>query len=77
MSIRHRAERVCDGSTKWQEIEHLRQMFRANEFPEAVIKRNLRDQPTPSYTPQTSETPSKLLLLPYVPGLSKKIERAC
>ena len=67
---------MCDGSTKWQEIEHLRRVFRANGYPEAVIKRNQRGQPTPSYSPQTSETPSKLLLLPYVPGLNERIERA-
>ena len=40
--LRHRAEKVCDGSTKWQEIEHLRQVFRAKGYLEAVIKGNLR-----------------------------------
>ena len=75
--LRHRAEKVCDGSMKWQEIKHLRRVFRTNRYPDAVIKRNLRGQPTQSYSPQTSETPSKLLLPPYVPGLSKRIERAC
>ena len=75
--LRHRAKKVCDGSTKWREIEHLRQVFKTNGYPEAVIKGNLRGRPTPSHSPQTSETPPKLLLLPYVPGLSERIERAC
>ena len=75
--VRHRAEKACDGSTKWQEIENQRQVFRANGYPEAVIRRNLRGRPTPFCSPQTSETPSKLLLLLYISGLSKRIERAC
>ena len=40
--LRHRAEKVCDGNTKWQEIGHLRQVFWANGYPEAVIKGSLR-----------------------------------
>lgn len=32
-SLRHRAEKMCDGSTKWQEIEHQRQVLRANGYP--------------------------------------------
>ena len=32
-------------------------------------------KPTPSHSPQTSETPPKLLLLPYVPVLTERIER--
>ena len=43
--LRHRAEKVCDGSMKWQEIEHLRQVFRANEYPEAMIKGTLEADP--------------------------------
>ena len=42
-----------------------------------MIKRNLRGRPTLSYSPQISETPSKMLLLPYVPRLSERSKRAC
>ena len=55
---------MCDGSTKWQEIEHLRQVFRANGYPEAMIKGNLRGQPTLSHSSQTSQTPPKALAPP-------------
>ena len=36
---------MCDGSTKWQEIEHLRRVFRVNRYPEAVIKGTLEADP--------------------------------
>ena len=75
--LRHRAKKVCNGSTKWQETEHLRQVFRAKGYSEAVIKGNLRGRPTISHSFKTSETPPKLLLLQYIPGLSERIERAC
>ena len=55
--VRHRAEKGCDGSTKWQEIENQRQVFRANGYPEAVIRRNLRGRPTPFCSPKPARHP--------------------
>ena len=42
-----------------------------------MLKRNLRARPTPTNFSRTSQPASKLLLLLYVPGLSKRIERVC
>ena len=37
----------------WQEIQHLRHVFRANCYPESVVKSNLRAQPSHHATPPT------------------------
>ena len=75
--LRHRAEKVCDGSTRWPEIGHLRQVFKANGYPDAVVKKNLRARPTPANSSQTNQPAPKLLRLPYIPELSERIERVC
>ena len=62
---------------RWREIRHLRQVFKANSYPEAVVKRNLRARPTSANSSQASQLAPKLLLLPYVPGLSERIESVC
>ena len=75
--LRHRAEKVCSGGTRWKELGHLRQVFNANAYPETVVNRNLRARPTPRISTQTSQTSPKLLLLPYIPGISERIEKTC
>ena len=59
------------------QIQHLRQVFRANGYLEPVVKNNLRGRPTPSNTIMESEMPPKLLHLPYVKGVSEQIEKMC
>ena len=61
--LKVRVEKVCDKGKWWQEIQHLRQVFRASGYPEPVVKRNLRGRPTPTNTTIESETPPKHLLL--------------
>ena len=41
------------------------------------MNRNLRARPTLSISNQTSQTPPKLRLLPYIPKLSERIEKMC
>ena len=52
-------------------------MFRANGYPEPVVKRNLRGRPTPTNTTIESETPLKLLLVPYARGFIEQIKKMC
>ena len=59
------------------QIQHLRQVFRANGYLEPVVKNNLRGRPTPSNTIMESEMPPELLHLPYVKGVSEQIEKMC
>ena len=68
---------MCEEGKRWQEIQHLRQVFRANGYPEPEVKNNLRGRPTPSNTTMKTETPPKLLHLPYVKGVSERIEKLC
>ena len=75
--LRVRAEKVCEEGKRWQEIQHLRQVFRANGYLEPVVKNNMRGRPTPSNTTMENETPPKLLHLPYVNGVSEQIEKLC
>ena len=56
--LRVRAEKVCEEGKWWQDIQNFRQVFRANGYPEPVVKNNLRDRLTPSNTTMESETPS-------------------
>ena len=66
-------EKVCEEGKRWQEIQHLRQVFSANGYPEPVVKNNLRGRPTSSNTTMESETSPKLLHLPYVKEVSERI----
>ena len=73
--LRVRAEKVCEEGKRWNEIQHLRQVFRANGYLEPVVKNNLRGRTTPSNTNMESEIPPKLLHLPYVNGVNEQIEK--
>ena len=60
-----RAKKVCEERKQWQEIQRLRQVFRANGYPKPVVKNNLRCR----------STPPRLLHLPYVRGVSEQNEK--
>ena len=80
-SMRDRAHRICDPSTKPQELHHLENVFEANGFPPNLVKKTLQvppksAPPPPTEDPQTEE-PQKTLRTPYVRGLSEKLERIC
>ena len=70
-----RAEKVCDEGKQWQVIQHLRQVFRANDYPEPVVKNNLKGRTTPTNTTMKSQTPPMILHLPYVKGVSERTEK--
>ena len=48
------------------EIQHLRQVFRANGYPEPVVKNNLRGRPTPSNAIMESEMPPSSFTFPML-----------
>ena len=77
--IRDRDLRICDNTGKQPEMEHLARVFKANGFPEKLVRKTLskprrqqiREQPL------EEEEPPKTLHIPYVRGLSEKIEKSC
>ena len=81
--LRHRAKKVCDGSTQWQEIRHL--VFKPNSYFEAVVERNLRARPTSADSSQAlaspqalaSQPPSSCYFRTSQDSCSERIERVC
>ena len=71
----HRALCICDNTSRQPEMKHLARVFEANGFPEKLVKKTLT-MPQRQQTHETEEEePLKTLHLPYVRGLSKKIEK--
>ena len=83
--LRNRAFRVCDSNALMQEIQHLHKTFRSNSYPDNILNPILKTTHTP-YT-QTSlpsipaadkeDSKTKILCLPYVRGITEKIEQVC
>ena len=75
--LRVSAEKVCGELKRWQEIQHIKQAFMANGYPGAVVKDSLKGRTTPTTTTVESETPPKFLHIPYIKGVSERIEKIC
>ena len=77
--LRDRAHSLCSAGTEGRELAHLTQVFQANGYPKSFVYSVLyksRGEPTPSETTDEEEKP-KILYLPYVKGVSERIEREC
>ena len=76
--LRNRAVHVCDPNSIQQEILHLGKTFQANSYPERVLDPILnRNTPQPPQPTAEESTETKILCLPYVRGVTEKIERVC
>ena len=78
--MRDRAHRICDPSTKREELHHLEEVFQANGFPPALVTKTLQAPPRQSSPPPPTEDsqpdePQKTLYTPYVRSLNEKLER--
>ena len=75
--LKSRAERVCAGDSLKKELNHLSRVFQANGYPHAVtagvFDKKRRAPPSTS----TEDNEQKLLVLPYVKGLSEKVRLVC
>ena len=75
--MRDRAHRICDPTWKEPELQHLQHIFQANGFPKELVRKTLAHQPPSVTSSGTSDEPPKILCVPYIRGLSEKLERVC
>ena len=75
--MRDRAHRICDPTCKKPELQHLQHVFQANGFPKELVRKTLAHQPPSVTSSGTSNEPPKILCVPYIRGLSEKLERVC
>ncbi len=87
-SMRNRANKICSGETRKEEILHLKKVFGSNGYPRAFIQSAIKRIPhTDVKEEQTDkmkrgeeereEEKPKMLYLPYVRGVSERIARKC
>ena len=73
--LRRRVENICVyEETKFEEIRNLEDVFLANGYPLKKIQPALK---TKTSTATKKETDSRILVLPYIKGLSEKITQVC
>ena len=68
---------LCVSNSIQQEMQHLEKTLRANSYPDSVLDPILKGKHTnpPQLTqPATEESPEKILCLPYVRGVTEKID---
>ena len=75
--MRDRALRICDNKSRQAEMEHLASVFEANGFPEKLDRKSLTKPQRQQTCEPDEEEPPKTLHLPYMRGLSEKIEKTC
>ena len=74
--MRNRAHQLCDDSHKQAELHHLEEVFIANGYPGRTVKRTLSST-TKTREKDTEEDSAKPMFLPYVRGVSEKLEKVC
>ena len=74
--LRNRLDRVCDKSSKRDELNHLRSVFQANGYPPQVVSRALRPRAQCQQDLDTADKP-KILYVPYIQHITEPIQRVC
>ena len=80
--LTERAKMICQDNNRKEELSHIRDTFLKNGYPKHVISRSLRRKPrqaetTPDADKEDEANKRPSLFLPYVQGLSEKIQIAC
>ena len=70
--MRHGAHQICDDSNKQAELHYLEEVFIANGYPESTVSRTFS-----SASRSREKDATKPMFLPYVRGVSKKLEKVC
>ena len=68
-----------DSTSRKPELQHLQRVFQANGFSEDQVKKTLSRRPhlSPPPSEPADEDLLRMMCLPYVQGLSEKLERVC
>ena len=74
--LRNRLYRVCDKSTKRDELNHLRSVLQANGYPPQVVSWALRPRAQCQQDLDAADNP-KILYLPYIQHITEPIQRVC
>jgi dTDP-4-amino-4,6-dideoxygalactose transaminase len=83
--LKNRADKLCEGDNRKEELNHLKKEFRSNGYPRKLLDRTLNQPPAPQPSQQQPslsdstavEPKQKILCLPYIKGLSEEIQRLC
>ena len=78
--LKKRAEKVCHVSNRLTEFAHLRNVFTANGYPDSLVRSILPGRHTTTNTRSRTvmDGPApKFLFLPYIAGVTERIERVC
>ena len=75
--LKSRAERVCTGDGLKEELNHLSRVFQANGYPHAVTAGVLNKRRRAHPPTSVEDDEQRLLVLPYIKGLSEKIRLVC
>ena len=79
--LENRANKICTDDKKSDELHHLSKVFKQNGYPKNLVHRILHrpppNQSRPDTTDEDDEEKPKRLFLPYVKGVSERIEKVC
>ena len=78
--LAHRARTICSHDHLQYELNHLKNVFISNKYPETMVSRLLSKHLIKNNNKKDDDRDTKpppLLVTPYVKGLSEKIERRC
>lgn len=84
--LTNRAHNICDPTKQQDDIQHLCETFQANSFPvrvtDLILEQKHHDNPQQQQPPIAEDldeesNKERILYLPYVKGLSEKIEKMC
>ena len=73
--MRNRAHQICKDTSKQEELQ-LEEVFIANGYPVRTVNKTFSSTARKTGR-KTEEDPAKPMFLPYVRGLSEKLEKVC
>ena len=74
--MRNRAHQICEDTNKQKELDHLEEVFIANGYLVKTVKRTVSSTAR-IREKDTEENPAKPMDVPYVRGVSEKLEKVC